>query len=223
MLTQLSHSRRRVRATRLFGGRFKNEFLVVAASEALKNPNFRAAMDKEIAAFKDNDCIEEIRLTDLEYSCNAVNTRWVSTIKKGMSETRFKARLVTRGFEDAEKEIISSASPVASAAAQRLVLAACAERQWIPHSWDFSTTFLQGKYIDRNCDIVIAPPDSYATTGIAWRLKTLFTAYALLPSPGTIAYGKLLLLLGLTVMSPTGSSSSFRQHRQHYCYRGFAR
>jgi hypothetical protein len=81
-------------------------------------------MDKEIAAFKDNDCIEEIRLTDLEYSCNAVSTRWVSTIKKGMSGTRFKARLVTRGFEDAEKEIISSASPVASAAAQRLVLAA---------------------------------------------------------------------------------------------------
>jgi hypothetical protein len=82
MLTQLSHSRRSVRATCLFDGRFKNEVLVVAASEALKNPNFRAAMDKEIAAFKDSDCIEEIRLTDLEYSCNAVSTRWVSTIKR---------------------------------------------------------------------------------------------------------------------------------------------
>jgi hypothetical protein len=91
--------------------------------------------------------------------------------KKGMSEIRFKACLVARGYEDAEKENISSDSPVASAAAQRHVLAACAERQWMPHSWDFSTAFLQGKYIDRKCDIVVAPPDGYAAPGIAWRLK----------------------------------------------------
>jgi hypothetical protein len=55
----------------------RKTFLVVAASEALKNPNFRAAMDKEIGVFKDNDCIEEIRLADLDDSCNAVSTRWV--------------------------------------------------------------------------------------------------------------------------------------------------
>jgi Reverse transcriptase (RNA-dependent DNA polymerase) len=103
-----------------------------------------AAMDKEIAAFEDNDCIEKIRLADLEDSCNAVSTRWVFTIKKGMSETRFKARLVARGYEDAENENISSDSLVASAAAQQLVLAACAERQRIPRFWDFSTAFLQG-------------------------------------------------------------------------------
>jgi hypothetical protein len=51
-------------------------------------------MNKEIAAFKDNYCIEEIRLADLVDRCNAVSTRWVFTIKKGMSETRFKARLI---------------------------------------------------------------------------------------------------------------------------------
>jgi Reverse transcriptase (RNA-dependent DNA polymerase) len=88
-----------------------------------------------------------------------------------MSETRFKARLVARGYDDAEKENISSDSPVAAAAAQRLLLAACAERQWIPHSCDFSTAFLQGKFIDRKSDIVFAPPDGYAAAGIAWRLK----------------------------------------------------
>jgi transcription elongation GreA/GreB family factor len=112
----------------------KKRVHVVAASEALKYPNFKAAMDKKIAAFRENDCIEEIRLADMEDSVNAVSTRWVFTIKKGMTETRFKARLVARRYEDAEKENISSDSPVASAAAQRLVLAACAERQWIPHS-----------------------------------------------------------------------------------------
>jgi Reverse transcriptase (RNA-dependent DNA polymerase) len=145
--------------------------LVVAASEALKNPNFKSAMDKESAALKDNNCIEEICLADLEDSCNDFSTRWDFTIKKGMSETRFKARLVARGYDDAEKENISSDSPVASAAAQRLVLVACVERQWIPNSWDFSTTFLQGKCIETKCDIVIAPPDGYADPDIAWRLK----------------------------------------------------
>jgi Reverse transcriptase (RNA-dependent DNA polymerase) len=90
---------------------------------------------------------------------------------EGNDRTSFKARLVARGYEDAEKENISSDSPVASAAAQQLVLAACAECQWIPHSWDFSTAFLQGKYIDRKRDIAIAPPDGYVAAGIAWRLK----------------------------------------------------
>jgi Reverse transcriptase (RNA-dependent DNA polymerase) len=181
----------------------KKRVLVFAASEALKGPNFKAAMDKEIAAFRKNDCIEELRLADLEDNVNAVSTRWVFPIKKGMTETRFNARLVARGYEDAENENISSDSPVASAAAQRLVLAACAERHWIPHSWDFSTAFLQGKYIDRKSDIVIAPPDGYAAAGIGWGLKSLFTAYALLPNPGTIASGKLPLLLDLTVTSLT--------------------
>jgi hypothetical protein len=72
--------------------------LVVAASEALKDSNFRAAMDNEISAFRENDSIEEICLADLDDSVNAVkfSTRWVFTIKKGMTETRFKARLVAR-------------------------------------------------------------------------------------------------------------------------------
>jgi hypothetical protein len=34
-------------------------------------------MDKEIATFRENDCIEEIRLADLEDNVNAVSTRWV--------------------------------------------------------------------------------------------------------------------------------------------------
>jgi Reverse transcriptase (RNA-dependent DNA polymerase) len=100
-----------------------------------------------------------------------------------MSGTRFKDRLIARGYEDAAKENISSDSPVASAAAQRFVFAACTERQWIPHSWDFSAAFLQGKYIERNCAIVIARPDGYAAPGIAWWLKK--PVYRLCSAPKT--------------------------------------
>jgi hypothetical protein len=42
---------------------------------------------------------------------------------------RSKARLMARGYEDKEKDRVSSDSPVASSAAQRLVLALMAEKQ----------------------------------------------------------------------------------------------
>jgi Reverse transcriptase (RNA-dependent DNA polymerase) len=191
----------------------KKRVLVVAASEALKYPDFKAAMDKEIAALRENDCIEEIHLAD---NVNAVSTRWVFTIKKGMTETLFQVRLVARRYEDAEKGNIPSDSTVASAAAQRLVLAACAERQWIPHSWDFSPAFLQGKYIDRKATLSLLLRMVTQPQVLVGGSKSLLTAYVLLPSPGTIASGKLALLLDLTVTSLTRQYSSFLQHWKHY-------
>jgi hypothetical protein len=69
---------------------------------------------------------------------------------------RSKERLGARGYEDKEKDRVSSDSLVTSSAAQRLVLALLAEIQWIPNSWDFTTAFLQGKSLTRN--IFIVPP-----------------------------------------------------------------
>jgi hypothetical protein len=76
-------------------------------------------MDKGTAALKDNDCIEEFHIADLEESCNAISTRWVCSQhtvgfydQKGMRETRFHARPEARGYEDAEIENISSDSSV---------------------------------------------------------------------------------------------------------------
>jgi hypothetical protein len=42
---------------------------------------------------------------------------------------RSKARLMSRGYEDKKKDRVSSDSPVALSAAQRLVLALLADRQ----------------------------------------------------------------------------------------------
>jgi hypothetical protein len=42
---------------------------------------------------------------------------------------RSKARLVARGYEDKEKDRVSSDSPVASSAAQRLVLTLLGEKE----------------------------------------------------------------------------------------------
>jgi hypothetical protein len=52
---------------------------------------------------------------------------------------------VDRENKDNDKDKVSSGSRVASSAAQCLVLALLADKQWILNSWDFTTAFLQGK------------------------------------------------------------------------------
>jgi hypothetical protein len=59
---------------------------------------------------------------------NIISTRWDISKKMNDDDTwRSKTRLVARGYEDKEKNRVSSDSPVASSAAQRLVLALLAE------------------------------------------------------------------------------------------------
>jgi Reverse transcriptase (RNA-dependent DNA polymerase) len=82
---------------------------------------------------------------------------------------RSKASLVARGYEDKEKNRVSSDSPVASSAAQRLILALLAEKQWIPNSWDFTTAFLQSKSITR--DFFVTPPIDFVGSHVVWHLK----------------------------------------------------
>jgi hypothetical protein len=86
---------------------------------------------------------------------------------------------VTRGYEDKEKDRVSSDSPVASSAAQRLVLALLAEKQWIPNSWYFTTAFLQGKSLTR--DIFVVPPIDIVGSHVVWRLKK--PIYGILSAP----------------------------------------
>jgi Reverse transcriptase (RNA-dependent DNA polymerase) len=64
---------------------------------------------------------------------------------------------------------LSSDSPVASSAAQRLVLALLAEKKCIPNSWDFTTAFLQGKPLTR--DVFVVPTIDFVDSHVVWRLK----------------------------------------------------
>jgi Reverse transcriptase (RNA-dependent DNA polymerase) len=76
---------------------------------------------------------------------------------------------VARGYEDKEKDRVSSDSPVASSAAQRLVMALLAEKLWIPNSWDFTTAFLHGTSLTR--DVFVVPPIDFVSGHVVWRLK----------------------------------------------------
>jgi Reverse transcriptase (RNA-dependent DNA polymerase) len=76
---------------------------------------------------------------------------------------------VARGYEDKEKDRVSSDTPVASSAAQRLVLALLAEKQWILNSWDFTTAFLQGRFLTR--DAFVVQPIDFVGSHVVWRLR----------------------------------------------------
>jgi Reverse transcriptase (RNA-dependent DNA polymerase) len=76
---------------------------------------------------------------------------------------------VGRGYEDNEKDRVSSNSPVSSSAAQRLVMALLAEKQWIPNSWVFTTASLQCKSLTR--DIFVVLPIDFVRSHAFWRLK----------------------------------------------------
>jgi hypothetical protein len=61
-------------------------------------------------------------------NANIISTRWVISKKMNDDGTwQSKERLMARGYEDKEKDRVSSDSPVASSVAMRLVLALLAE------------------------------------------------------------------------------------------------
>jgi Reverse transcriptase (RNA-dependent DNA polymerase) len=143
--------------------------VVVDVKDGATVPEFQVAMKKEIESFRNLRCIEDVPLTKLASNANLISTRWVLTVKTREDGTkRYKARLVARGFEDVERNSVTRDSPTASSGAQRLVLQALVEHQWLPTSWDFETAFLQGNALRR--DVYLKPPLEYATPGSCWRL-----------------------------------------------------
>jgi Reverse transcriptase (RNA-dependent DNA polymerase) len=148
----------------------KIRVVLLSYDEAKNDPSALQAMEDEIASFKRFECYEEVSYDMVSVNANIISTRWVISKKINDDGTwRSKAKLVARGYEDKEEDRVSSDSPVASSAAQRLVLALLAEKQWIPNSWDFTTAFLQGESLTR--DVFVVPPIDFVGSHVVWRLK----------------------------------------------------
>jgi Reverse transcriptase (RNA-dependent DNA polymerase) len=75
--------------------------------------------------------------------------------------------------------LTSYANLCQQSAAQRLVLALLAEKQWILNSWDFTTAFLQGKSLTR--DVFDVPPIDFVGSYVVWRLNKLI--YGIVSAP----------------------------------------
>jgi Reverse transcriptase (RNA-dependent DNA polymerase) len=136
--------------------------------EAKNDPSSLQELEDKIVSFKRFNCYKEVSFDMVSANAYKFSTCWVIYKKMNDDGTwRSKKKLVTRGYEDKEKDRVSPDSPVASSAAQRLVLALLAEKQWIPNSWDFTTAFLQGKSLTR--DIFVADRLCRQPCGLAFK------------------------------------------------------
>jgi Reverse transcriptase (RNA-dependent DNA polymerase) len=148
----------------------KKRVFLLSYDEAKNDPSSLQAMGDEIATFKRFDCYEEVSSDMVSANANIISTRCVISKKMNVDGTwPSKARLVARGYEEKEKDRVWSDSPVASSAAQRLVLSLLAEEQWIPNSWDFTSAFLQGKSLTR--DVFVVPQIDFVGSHVVWSVK----------------------------------------------------
>ena len=115
----------------------------VSFSQAIKYPEWRAAMDKEIEALELNNTWT---LTPLLASKSPIGCKWVYRIKyhSDGSIKRYKACLVAQGFTDYSKTF----SPVAKSVSVRIVLSLAAVKRWFLHQMDVNNTFLHGDLVE---------------------------------------------------------------------------
>ena len=149
----------------------ENEHAVVevAQEEVLfidqsKRDAVQDAKDKELKSWQNNNVH-----TEVEYCGQfCISTRWVLTEKVTDGEIRLKARLVARGYEEDSKHLLKD-SPTCSKQSFRLMLVIISSNNWICHSIDVKTAFLQGKPINR--DVYLMPPKEFKREGFIWKLN----------------------------------------------------
>ena len=105
---------------------------------------------------------------EVEYrNQSTMSVRWILTFKDTESGIIPKARLVARGFEEENENIIKE-SPTCSKDALRILTAITAQRSWKLSTIDIKTVFLQGEKIER--DIYLVLPEE-ANTDKVWKLR----------------------------------------------------
>ena len=107
-----------------------------------------------------------------------------------------KARLCARGFE--ETTSFRTDSPTCKRESVRIALAIISSNEWILHSIDYKTAFLQGTQINRT--LYLRPPRECNTEKI-WKLKKTVYGLADAPKVWFLRLKKELLKLGVQVSS----------------------
>jgi len=111
---------------------------------ALKDPNWRAAMQAEFDALQANQTWE---LVPRPAGAHVVSGKWIFRVKYNDdgSLDRYKARWVVRGFtQRAGVDYDETYCPVVKSATIRVVLTLAASRGWPVHQLDVNNAFLHG-------------------------------------------------------------------------------
>ena len=133
----------------------------------------------ELDKWKENNVYTEVKYENQSY----ISLRWVNTCKYVDGCKKIKARLVARGFEEANSTVLTD-SPTCSKESLRLIFTICASKSWKIHSLDISTAFLQGKSIDRK--FTYCPLLKQMSIKIAYgNLKYVYMGLATHPDNGT--------------------------------------
>ena len=109
-----------------------------------------------------------------------VTTRWVN-LEKVLDDgtVTAKSRLVARGFQEADKDSLDTASPTVDRGVWRVMVAMTAVYGWVPYCFDISTAFLQGRQITR--DVFLRPPPEIGEPGMVTKLNK--SVYGLVDAP----------------------------------------
>ncbi|KAI0496759.1 hypothetical protein KFK09_023083 [Dendrobium nobile] len=110
--------------------------------EAIKNKEWKDAMDEEIKAIEKNGTWE---LTSVPQGHKAIGVKWVYKAKKNAKGEigRYKARLVAKGYSQrAGIDYDDVFAPVARLETIRLIISLAAQNKWKIHQMDVKSAFL---------------------------------------------------------------------------------
>ena len=138
------------------------QVVMIPAKEHQK-PECVAAKIKELQAFKDFEVFREVEDKGQE----RLSSRWVLTDKSTSEETKVKARLVCRGFEEAVQ--VQADSPTGSKETLHMLMTIAASKGWLIKSDDVKNAYLQGEQIDR--EVYMEPPVEARRPGMVWLLR----------------------------------------------------
>ena len=145
---------------------------VTALIATVQEEDFENAKTKELQSWEQFNVYTKVPLENQQF----ITTRWVCSEKEGTKKTR----LVARGFEDPEYDIVLKVSPTCSKESFRAVLALFASRpHWNSGCIDVKTAFLQGSEIKR--DVYLLPPIEARQPNTLWKLQK--AVYGLTDAP----------------------------------------
>ena len=136
----------------------------VFLSSSRKDDQFETARQEELKKWKQLDVYSEVE----DEGQMAITAKWVYKEKILENGTKKKARLVARGFEEQNSELLTN-SPTCNQDSLRIVLSLISSLNWTVNSFDVTAAFLQGKELDRK--VYLRPPKQANVPGKLWLLR----------------------------------------------------
>lgn len=119
---------------------------------------------KEIENFKYFQVFEEVKKENLKPNVPIISSRWIIQEKEGGV---IKARIVARGYEEGDMDLVDA--PTVDKTSLRTILTLANMKNWKCSSLDVKSAFLQSHKLER--EIYLNPPKDIKKKDILWKIK----------------------------------------------------